>query len=140
MFDSKLKEELAEAKSQYAKANELAASNYNAVLFYQRRVKELETQFQSAEKAKGDAEFALRHARTQIASLEAGVTQLTDESPFIRVGQTLYLFSSIQTIVADEGGNVDEINGRNCGLETQLSVTALAGMIAARYNRRQGTR
>jgi chromosome segregation ATPase len=111
MFDSKLKKELAEAKRQLAQANEIAATNYNSALFYQRRVKELETQAQADEKAKGDAELALRQARKEMAALQAGLAQLAGA-----------------------------VNGKDCDYTTKLSAQALEDIVSAHHNRRRASR
>jgi multidrug efflux pump subunit AcrA (membrane-fusion protein) len=140
MFDAKIKEELVETKRHLAQAQELAKKNSDASTFFQNRCKELETRVRSEEKAKDDAQFALRQAQREFETLQAGLVDLAGESPFIRVGRKRHLFTSIHTFTGHENGNLATVNKEDCDIGANLTAKTLENLIAGYYNRRRGTR
>lgn len=132
--------ELAEAKQQTAHLAEQLNAAQRAADYHAQTSRTHEAKAQSAERARDEAEYALRQAQQEIATLKAAVTQMNGESLFVRVGKARHLISSIHTIVADDNGKLASVNGRDCDYTATLPAEALENIVVAYHNRRRASR
>ena len=81
-------------------------------------------------------EPGIRELKTMLESLRANLASLAGDSPFVKVGPTLHLFTSIHTLKANDQGNLDKINGAEY-YDDAVSVQELERLISAHYRRAQ---
>lgn len=132
--------ELAEARQQNAQLAEQLAAEKQAAEYNAQTSRTHEAKAKSEERAKDEAEYALRQAQKEIATLKAALSQMNGESLFVRVGKTRHLISSIHTIAADDAGKLESINGQRCDYTANLPAEALENIVAAYHNRRRSPR
>jgi len=131
------KTELAETKSQLCEIKEIAKQHAEKAAYYENLWRQSEAKLETENKAREDAEFALRQSQRELASTKDGLAQLAGDSHFVRIGKTLHRYSAINMIPFDAEGMVSQVNGVACFLEARLSAAALAAMVSADANRRR---
>ena len=126
----KLKQQLAEAQAE-------ATHHQQNAEYHHELCQERDKQLAAERAARKEAEIVARTKTAEVESLQEKWRQKQQDSPFIRVGKELVLYTDIKTITPNERGQVDKVNGREVYGE-ECSAQDLADLVEAFSRRDQG--